>query len=65
MKRTTTYAIAAAAFLALVLVAPQITRGWLSTLPEAQGLSSRTIGTASMSIVRSRPETNALRRSNR
>jgi hypothetical protein len=31
-KRTTTYGIAAVAFLALVLVAPQISRGWLSAL---------------------------------
>ncbi|HEX7309894.1 MAG TPA: hypothetical protein VF232_01845, partial [Gaiellaceae bacterium] len=31
-KRGTTYGIAAVALLALVLVAPQISRGWLSTL---------------------------------
>jgi hypothetical protein len=31
-KRATTYGIAAVAFLALVLVAPQISRGWLSAL---------------------------------
>ena len=31
-KRTTTYGIAAGALLVLVLVAPQIARGWLSAL---------------------------------
>ncbi len=31
-KRATTYAIAAGALLVLVLVAPQIARGWLSAL---------------------------------
>ena len=31
-KRATTYGIAAVAILALVLVAPQISRGWLSAL---------------------------------